>query len=65
MMLPLLPLLPLFSSIPSVSLILLNATTLLLCRDPKWFRVILNYLRDGYVPLPPTWHERRELRQVR
>ena len=33
------------------------------CRDPRWFPLILNFLRDGYVPLPPTLHERQQLRQ--
>ena len=32
-------------------------------RDPKWFPLVLNFLRDGFVPLPPTLRERRELRQ--
>lgn len=32
-------------------------------RDPKWFPLVLNFLRDGFVPLPPSAHARHELRQ--
>lgn len=36
---------------------------LLLCRDAKYFQMMLNYLRDGWCSLPSTANERRELLQ--
>ncbi|EFN53249.1 hypothetical protein CHLNCDRAFT_137160 [Chlorella variabilis] len=32
-------------------------------RDPRWFQTVLNFLRDSWVPLPPTIHERQQLYQ--